>query len=49
MNFGDPGDATEEDVFNARLSGRRHRDGVSIAAEARGDPKNVNFSYRVCG
>ena len=49
VNFGDPGDATEEDVFNARLSGRGHRDGVSIAAEAGGDPKNVNFSYRVCG
>ena len=45
MNFGNPGNAAEKNVLDARLRGRGHRDGVSVAAEAGGDPENVNFIY----
>jgi len=44
--LGDPGNAAEKNVFDARLRGRGHRDGVSVAAEPRCDPEYVDLFYR---
>src|SRR5580692_8592458 len=46
VHLGDPGNAAEKNVLDARLRGRGHRDGVSIAAEARCDPEYVDLFYR---
>jgi hypothetical protein len=42
----DPGHGSEDNVFNAGLSGRGHGDGIAIATQAGGDPENVDFWNR---
>jgi len=49
VHLGDPGNAAEKNVLDARLRGRGHRDSVSIATEPRSDPENVDFGYGDCG
>jgi hypothetical protein len=36
--FGNPGKGSHDDVFDAGLRGCGHRDGVSVATQARGYP-----------
>ena len=43
MDFRQAGNGAEQDVFDARLFGRRDRYGVAIAAETGGDPHDMNL------
>ena len=43
MNFGEPGNGAQNDIFDAGLRGGGDRDGVSVAAQSGGDPEDVNF------
>jgi len=40
---GNPRHRSEDDIFDARLRGRRHGNGIAIATQASGDPEDVNF------
>ena len=42
LDFGTPGDAAEQQVFDAGLGRRGHGDGVAVAAEAGGDPEDLH-------
>ena len=38
INLGNPGHAAQDNVFDTRLRGRRHGDGVAVASEPRRNP-----------
>ena len=40
----DAGNNAKEDVLDTRLSGRRDGNGVAVAAQAGGDPEDVEFA-----
>jgi DNA-directed RNA polymerase specialized sigma24 family protein len=49
MHFGNPGKASQQNVFDAGLRRGCHGDGVSIAAQPRRYPENVDFSDWLAG
>ncbi len=38
IHLGNPGKGSQDNVLDAGLRGRRHRDGVPVATQACGDP-----------
>src|ERR1700683_4890944 len=46
MDFGKPRYGPQKNVLNARLGSGGDRDGITIAAQTGGDPKDMNFRDR---
>ena len=42
-DFGNQRDGSEDQFLDAGLSGSRHGDGISVAAQARGEPEDVHY------
>src|SRR5208283_3665282 len=49
MNLGNPRQGAENNVLDARLGCSGHSDGFAVAAEASGDPENIQFRDRNLG
>ena len=43
VDFGEPRDGSQNNVFDAGLGGGGDRNGIAVAAQAGGDPKDMNF------
>src|ERR1700730_5156325 len=48
IDLGNPGNCTEDNIFQTRLRGSRHGDCIAVAAKPRRDPEHMDFCNWRC-